>query len=883
MEDYDDAVRTGFSALFQWHFRHGTRPGTVQKQGKPWTPKNLAYQLGGHESAVKNVRNWLHEKIPAALDPLERAFFGKELPGKADPYEKWRKDFRYAYSIAKEPRQTEAKRRPSGPQRLVETVDELVLDDPRKVGRRLSATVGPADSLVAKFEKDDFLERAADQEFLRRFLTSGGSNDVTRQFRWALLTGPAGAGKTRLAINFLDDAETQGFRVGFLDVDNLKQFDGSGWRPNRPTFLVIDYAAESPDPVARMLKGLIATVCKIGFEYPVRVLLLEREATGDWFKTIAPMDSKGAGVRGFCYRENEERWDYPLTPLSSDALLAIMRGRLREGGTDLSDELLLDILKRIDPPVDGDDQQSTPRPLFAAAAALKIADMMESGDGTSAVISELALSKLQRKDVLAWIIGRERTHFWIDGNALDRRTEKQQLWFHENLLVVTTIALDIPRQKYDDECPDASREYLPSRLTLDVDRFRRMTDSDPITSFKRLEPDILGEFFVLERLKSLPPRERQSLVDAGLSLGGDGSVVFLIRCAMDFREDWRNLGFLKPSIRGPAMKTFAQVAVGLSYLLYVGEFDDFDDVAAVISDAQDLADRHADPVLREHVALALVNKGLSLGTLERYDEEIAVYDDIVSRYGPASEPPLREPVAMALVNKGLSLGALGRNAEEIAVYDDIVSRYGPASEPAMRERVARALAAKGLTLGALGRNDEAIAVYDDIVSRYGAATEPALREHVAKALVNKGFNFGGLGRHDEVIAVHDDILSRYGLASEPALREQVADALANKGFSLGALGRDDEAIAVYDDIMSQYGAASEPAPRKLVAKALVNKGFSLRALGRNDEALAVYERHRERVRRSQRACPARVCRRSARQQGAQPRRAGTERRRDRRL
>src|SRR5258708_13005307 len=45
-------------------------------------------------------------------------------------------------------------------------------------------------SLVAKFEKDEFLERVADQEFLRRFLTSGSSNGVTRQFRWALLTGP---------------------------------------------------------------------------------------------------------------------------------------------------------------------------------------------------------------------------------------------------------------------------------------------------------------------------------------------------------------------------------------------------------------------------------------------------------------------------------------------------------------------------------------------------------------------------------------------------------------------------------------------------------------------------------------------------------------------
>jgi hypothetical protein len=181
----------------------------------------------------------------------------------------------------------------------------------------------------------------------------------------------------------------------------------------------------------------------------------------------------------------------------------------------------------------------------------------------------LSLSYLnfnERKDVLAWIIGRERIHFWTDGYASDHRAEQQRLRIHENLLVVATMALDIPRQRYD-ECPEALREYLPNWETLDEDRFRRMAGGDPVRTFKRLEPDILGEFFVLDRLNSLPTRESQSLIDAGLSLGGDESAPFLIRCAMDFREDWRKLGFLKPSLPGPAMRVFAEAGFELSYLL----------------------------------------------------------------------------------------------------------------------------------------------------------------------------------------------------------------------------------------------------------------------------------------------------------------------------
>ena len=38
------------------------------------------------------------------------------------------------------------------------------------------------------------------------------------------------------------------------------------------------------------------------------------------------------------------------------------------------------------------------------------------------------------------------------------------------------------------------------------------------------------------------------------------------------------------------------------------------------------------------IAVALVNKGYSLGTLNRHEEEITVYDDVAQRFGDAVEP-----------------------------------------------------------------------------------------------------------------------------------------------------------------------------------------------------------------------------------------------------
>ena len=197
-----------------------------------------------------------------------------------------------------------------------------------------------------------------------------------------------------------------------------------------------------------------------------------------------------------------------------------------------------------------------------------------------------------------------------------------------------------------------------------------------------------------------------------------------------------------------------------------------------------------------HAELAAeLQQGRDLLTRGRAAEALAIYDNVLSRFGEASEPALREQVARALVNKGITLRQLGRSEEEIAVYDSVISRFGEASEPALREQVAGALVINGFRLGRLGRSEEAVAVFDSVVSRFGEASEPALRERVARALVNKGFTLGQLGRSEEAVAVYNSVVSRFGEADETALREQVAGAERHKANALVESGQIDEAEA----------------------------------------------------------------------------------------
>ena len=57
----------------------------------------------------------------------------------------------------------------------------------------------------------------------------------------------------------------------------------------------------------------------------------------------------------------------------------------------------------------------------------------------------------------------------------------------------------------------------------------------------------------------------------------------------------------------------------------------------------------------------------------------------MTTWWPASATPpnstLRELVAKALFNKGVTLGQLGRREEEIVVYDDVVARFDMVEEP----------------------------------------------------------------------------------------------------------------------------------------------------------------------------------------------------------
>ena len=95
----------------------------------------------------------------------------------------------------------------------------------------------------------------------------------------------------------------------------------------------------------------------------------------------------------------------------------------------------------------------------------------------------------------------------------------------------------------------------------------------------------------------------------------------------------------------------------------------------------------------EIAAVSGVNLGVVLGEMGRSEEGIEAYDEVLARFGDAPEAALREPVAKALVNKGVTLGVLGRSEGDRGLRR-VLARFGDAPEAALRDAAARARAAR---------------------------------------------------------------------------------------------------------------------------------------------------------------------------------------------
>jgi hypothetical protein len=110
-----------------------------------------------------------------------------------------------------------------------------------------------------------------------------------------VMTGGAGHGKTRLALELIVEMTPRGWRAGFLTRGELRRFreqhNLSEWGWNTPVLAVVDYASASAGDLHAWLKELAANAIweddEAGRNRPLRLLLLERHARREGWWAVA--------------------------------------------------------------------------------------------------------------------------------------------------------------------------------------------------------------------------------------------------------------------------------------------------------------------------------------------------------------------------------------------------------------------------------------------------------------------------------------------------------------------------------------------------------------------------------------------------------------------
>ena len=442
------------------------------------------------------------------------------------------------------------------------------------------------DSLRYNSGRDAFIGRDDMIDLMDRFCGDPTMTGPQARFSWMTLIGDGGEGKTRFALEYTRLLEAGGrWRAGRLSFDGLREFKKSQWRPAWPTFIVIDYAAQDPKAVHDLLVELTKRAADETCA-PVRVLLLERNTQGEWFRLFndgASGDAAAVRNYGF-FLDGKDLWrGFPMPPLVPGAIVELMTRRLQAAGAPfLRPDALWSAASSVDPrpsKVEG-RSEPRPRPLFALAVAALLADTHLRGEDLQA-----AITSLKPDDVLRDILLRDRAEFWLP--AADRDTSKLEPF--ENLAALATLSGGFLLSDLNAGASGAG-EWLPPHpgpktanpLKSPILDAMGLARADGVAP---LEPDLLGARFVFDRLKALQVNGcggDRALINSCWSQPLSAAMPFAFRALRDAPQDLRTWGFLAPDVSAlPAAKE-SWATIAIDFIDYCGRTHDWESAASVI-------------------------------------------------------------------------------------------------------------------------------------------------------------------------------------------------------------------------------------------------------------------------------------------------------------
>ena len=691
----------------------------------------------------------------------------------------------------------------------------------------------------------DMVGRETEMEDLRAWLRTEPVISVR------VLTGSAGYGKTRLALELIEEMAPQGWYAGFLTRAELKRFreqrdlSGRGW--DAPILAVVDYASASARELHAWLKELEDSAAWEDAEASdrcrMRLLLLERQAErgSGWWAEVFGLGDDAAVLEKLA----DPAEPVALRPLDdANQRRAILTKTLASLGSDVTLPAL------------GDDTDFDRRLAELTWAGVPLLLMLAA---TTAAREGLGHVLAMESQELAFSIAKtelERIRKVVESHDIPRALEP----LVKHVVAVVTLrqglTAEATREMIEKESKELRYKLLNGSAALcDALAVALPNEEGGIAA---VEPDMIGEALLLDvwgkdNIQTLPAIARAYATDP------DAVAKTVIRTCQDYviRGHRHPLDWLK-KIRADSTDLYALIHLSSALpastleLREIATELEIEVLAKVHTLAGDLRDLDRLTILASsfnNLSNHLSALGQRENALAAIKATVALDRELTKIFPDAGMPNLSSSLSN-LSNRFSDLGkwenALATIEEALAISRDLTaSRLDD-----FRPTLATCLNGQSICLHNLGRYEEAVGAIEQAVAiRRDLVTIRSndFRRELGHSLVNLSTYSSSLGRREEALAASEEAakIGRDLAASQPdAFRPDLAVYLNNLSNHLSKLGRRDESLAVVKETVAlcrDLTVISPDAFSRDLARSLTNISNRFFDLGRREEGLAAIE------------------------------------------
>ena len=332
-----------------------------------------------------------------------------------------------------------------------------------------------------------FQGRVEELKQLTDFATSESNFQV-----WAL-SGPSGAGKTRLITKWMRDFESKQnnsensqhqWNIGFLDQRTQATWKNNWetWIPEKPTFIVIDYIYKSQEIIDQLINRWRPPNDE-KLPFPVRLLLIDHIFPQNLENLLDDPRFRSISSGGVDW-ENKKKLFFSNTPLELDSethskehLSAIMESAAYLFGAKLNENAIKDGLNELE------TTTAAWCPLFAALKGYAFAKDAKSKFG-------------DRRDLIKFYLNTTNRLPWFADNDEEKAIGLAVGCFVSVATLLHNTTFQNLISVFSQQ--DLTKGDLSEQLKLIIIRSCWIVSNSDKTMLYAFEPDILGESFFLE-------------------------------------------------------------------------------------------------------------------------------------------------------------------------------------------------------------------------------------------------------------------------------------------------------------------------------------------------------------------------------------------------